>query len=358
MVRILHLSDTHAMHWDIEHLCLPVGSPLPKPLPPADIFVLTGDFTNHGNDDEIESFCKWLQQIADRYHHMLVIPGNHDWWKTILLVKRGKLSAQDVVSPGWYRRKMQSFGLPANCRVLDHEEVNIDGLRIWGSPWCPWHAGGSPDSVGKRFAPAEQHIAEAACKGHRFDEIPNGIDVLLTHGPARMVMDCTGHPGGCWGSSKALAQAIYRAQPRAHLFGHLHEQRGIWTRGPQGYVGEIEYRKRPDSNPFPTNGPPGTDYPCEIISCNAMMNHPGIEQKKPRIAGPPRMIEIQGAMPTKGGHKIGGPNYEYDWPGTQEALRKSMQESALSNKRKREDLEDQQHLEELQLALAISSSCT
>jgi hypothetical protein len=111
--------------------------------------------------------------------------------------------------------------------------------------------------------------------------------------------------------------------------------------------------------------------------------------------------QIQGAMPTTGGRKIGGSKWrglsqreaaalaaerrradarngylcDYDWPGTQEALRKSMQESALSNKRKREDLEDQQHLEEaiaasksleleeqrqideLQLALAISASC-
>jgi len=279
MVRILHLSDTHSLHRHIEHFCLPVGSPLPVPLPPADIFVLTGDFTDHGNDKEIRSACEWLRQIADRYRHMLVIPGNHDWWNTLSLVQHGKLRAQDVVSPGWYYRKMQSFGLPANCRVLDHEEVNIDGLRIWGSPWCPWNPGKASDGVGNRWAPAEQQMARAAGKNHRFDEIPNGIDVLLTHGPAGMVMDCTGCPGKGWGSSKALRQAIYRAKPRAHLFGHLHEQRGIWTKGPKGYVGGIEYRRQPGSNPFPTNGPPA-DYPCEIISCNAMQNHPELEKKK------------------------------------------------------------------------------
>merc|ERR1712118_254589 len=107
----------------------------------------TGDFSDHGSDEQIADFVAWLSEIADRFAYILVIPGNHDWYVTVDRVGHGTLSAEDVVSPGFMQRKFRSCGLPENCRVLDHEEVNIKGLRIWGSSWCPWHPCGNPDGV-------------------------------------------------------------------------------------------------------------------------------------------------------------------------------------------------------------------
>lgn len=80
------------------------------------------------------------------------------------------------------------------------------------------------------------------------------------------------------------------ACPRAHLFGHLHEQRGLWHKTADGFKGGIEYRATPESVPYPTTGPPPADYPCELVSCNAMSNHGGIDGLEPHIAGGGRLI--------------------------------------------------------------------
>merc|ERR1712048_873189 len=100
-----------------------------------------------------------------------------------------------------------------------------------------------------------------------------------------------------WGSSQDLNEAIKRARPRVHLFGHLHEQRGVWQRDSSGdYVGGVEYEAT-QGQPFPTTGPPPKDWPCDLVSCNAMCNHSGHEMeatgKNPgrHIAGPARLLK-------------------------------------------------------------------
>lgn len=283
MVRVLHVSDTHDLHWKIEE---------EFPMDAADILVHTGDFSNNGSDEEIADFVAWLQHVSHRYSRIFVVPGNHDWYTSVGRVRDGLLDAHDVVSPGFMQRKMCACGtMPANCSVLDHEEVQVMGLRIWGSPWCPWHPCCRSDGVD----PERQILFEAwqtrgGIAQHRFDEVPLGIDLLLTHGPADKIMDCVGR--GSWGSSKPLRQAIVQSKPRMHFFGHLHEQRGVWKKDPTGFKGGIEYKPRPGGEPFPTVGPPPLDYPCELISCNPMKNHPGIDGRTPCIAGPARLVEV------------------------------------------------------------------
>merc|ERR1712048_1058093 len=99
-----------------------------------------------------------------------------------------------------------------------------------------------------------------------------------------------------WGSSADLNDAIKRARPRVHLFGHLHEQRGVWQRNSVGdYIGGVEYEPVVGS-PFPTTGAPPIDWPCDLVSCNAMCNHGGHEydatgnHSTGHIAGPARLI--------------------------------------------------------------------
>ena len=105
-----------------------------------------------------------------------------------------------------------------------------------------------------------------------------------------------------------------------HCFGHLHEQRGQWCRNSHpcaaatlqrvafpgesfstavdaetgagaggdvgaAYAGGVEYL-----GGFATSGPPPPDYPCQLISCNAMKNHPRMEGKEPHLSGPARLI--------------------------------------------------------------------
>lgn len=292
-IRLVHLSDTHSMHWTIEEVF---------PIPEADILVHTGDFTNNGTDAETLDFLLWLHSVSGRFRCMVLILGNHDWWDIYKRIESGELDAGDVVAPGFMQRRLSGLGpgLPSNCELLDHEETTVMGLRIFGSPWCPWHRGGTSEAVANKD-PCLASLFKAWCKdrdssaSHRFDEVPAGLDVLLTHGPAKGINDCLGTPGRGWGSSKALRDAIMRTRPRMHLFGHLHEQRGEWRRAGSGYAGGIEYSAHAKAGPYPTTGPPPADYPCELVSCNAMANHPNIENADPCVAGGARLILVGAA---------------------------------------------------------------
>merc|ERR1712216_454504 len=127
-----------------------------------------------------------------------------------------------------------------------------------------------------------------------FDEIPKDVDILLTHGPPHGILDRLEGSWGHWGSSQVLLQEIKRKRPKVHLFGHLHEQRGHWTHAPgQPFEGGVEYEAEPGVK-WETFRPPPSDYPCELIACTAMKNHPGLEGQSSHIAGPGRLILAEG----------------------------------------------------------------
>jgi hypothetical protein len=106
-----------------------------------------------------------------------------------------------------------------------------------------------------------------------------------------------------WGSSRRLRALLDGGGlgVGAHLFGHLHEQRGYWEKrtvlrmqgGPgvahREWVGGCEYEARPGVK-LPTFAPPSVDYGCRLISCNAMKNHGGLDGRQDCIAGPGRLI--------------------------------------------------------------------
>lgn len=249
-LRLLHLSDTHDKHDQIEK---------DFPLQRADILLHTGDLTNNGSKSQLREVNAWFGKIKKRFKHIVVIAGNHDCSRASFCVQSH--SPFDIAE------------VLTNATVLNHEvaQAVFDefGLRIYGSPWSVHDSGGRPGN-GRR--------------GHHFDKIPEGIDVLMTHGPAHHIFDSAG--GGHWGSSPDLNKAIMRARPRLHLFGHLHEQRGVWVRDSSGrYVGGVE-AKDPRGKTFPTSGPPPADWPCDVVSCNAMGSHPSAKW----IDGPARLI--------------------------------------------------------------------
>ena len=76
--------------------------------------------------------------------------------------------------------------LLTNATVLDHEETTVCGLNIFGSSWVPWTGGKYPDRFSQ--SPEKEGLAKKAGRdltgpAHRFDEIPEECDVLMTHGP-------------------------------------------------------------------------------------------------------------------------------------------------------------------------------
>jgi len=286
-VRIVHLSDTHSLHRQIEQSF---------PLPPADILLHTGDVSNFGNDAEMADFNAWLGELKDRYKHIVVISGNHDWIDPIKKVASGQLSAAEVLSPDWMQERL------SNAKVLQSSGIELMGLRIFGSGWEPWYGLTQPgDADRMQWNPARKRIFEAwsSSRGgskstNRYGDIPSDVDVLMTHEPAWGFFDASWSEH--WGSSKELRAAIERAGPKAHLFGHVHEQRGVWLRSPGGGYGPgLEYAPEPGRLFKPGPAPP-EGYPVQLVANTALENNPGIDRSVTGVRGhyhivaPPRLI--------------------------------------------------------------------
>jgi Icc-related predicted phosphoesterase len=173
---LVALSDTHELHREVD-------------LPDADIFVHAGDFTQFSlfsqNSRAIADFDRWLEELP--YQHKIVVPGDHE---------------------NFLERSGAPKGMLRNARLLINEAVEIDGLRIWGSPVTA--SGDGAFGVSAREG-----------RRHVYDLIPENTDVLITHGPPSGILDCS--PGsslhlGC----PELLNAVMRVRPRLHVFGHVH----------------------------------------------------------------------------------------------------------------------------------------
>ena len=298
-VRILHISDTHMLHRQIEER-FPLG------LPAADILIHTGDWSENGTEEENADFDEWLASIAPRYKHVVVIAGNHEWrglqQGNAAMIDAAKDPKKHIVS------SLPSLR-PGIDYVLEHEGVTLCGINIYGCSWEPGASASNPDKVGQQEGFQQVWHNACAAKGGTllspadvYERVPPDVDILLTHGPPDGIFDQLENTPSCWGSSEALRKAVEVKRPGAHLFGHLHEQRGVWHRPNPGvaWSGGTEYEIRPGSgNPIGTWPAPPTDYPGTLISCNAMKNHKGLEGvSEGCIAAGGRLItatQVQGA---------------------------------------------------------------
>lgn len=190
-VRIAHMSDTHNL----------LLSTMKKDfLPHGNILVHSGNFTANGTAQEFVQFNEWLKSVADLYHYRLVVLGHRD-------VK--------VFGNDWDAMKKL---LPNATHVICHDEVTVLGIRFYGAPWHWGHRANYSVRAG----------APASTTG-RFDDIPFGVHVLITHGPAYDRLDVTysGDSKDHWGS-RELAEALRKCRPGLHLHGHIKDSRGIY----------------------------------------------------------------------------------------------------------------------------------
>lgn len=187
MPRIVAMADTHNEH---------VGLVVPE----GDVLIHAGDLTGRGSLAELERVADWLR--AQPHPHKVVIAGNHDF-----ALQRNPSAARALF-----------HGLT----FLEDSEATLAGLRIWGSPWQPWF---------HDWAFNARRGPEIAAK---WKLIPEGIDVLVTHGPPAGFGDRVHHGEkvGC----EDLLRHLARVKPRLHLFGHIHEARGEWQLGPTRIV--------------------------------------------------------------------------------------------------------------------------
>lgn len=189
-MKVVLISDTHLRH-ELHNIDIPEG----------DVLIHAGDALIGGDLSELIDFSKWFKALP--HAHKVFVPGNHD-----------RMFEEDA--------NFASGFLPDSVTCLIDQAATIGGLNIYGSPW-------QPEFMGWAFnLPRGQALME------RWDRIPSGLDVLVTHGPPKGILDNAGGSRrvGC----EDLREAVVRTSPRLHVFGHVHGGYGISAEGETLYV--------------------------------------------------------------------------------------------------------------------------
>jgi Icc-related predicted phosphoesterase len=217
-MKLWHFSDTHELE---NQLKVPDG---------IDIAIFSGDCANSKisalNSNKMEDFLEWYAKLDIKYK--IFVAGNHD-----VALERGLIKKENFDQMG--------------ITILHDSMVTVENLKIWGSPYTPTYG------VDWAYNESKQKI-----KRH-WDLIPDGVDIIVTHGPPKGKLDLSTSKNGlleqCGDS--ALNKAILRINPALHCFGHIHNSDDITNAGTMT-INNIIY----------SNGSVVTDRKMDVISSN------------------------------------------------------------------------------------------
>lgn len=185
-MKIWFISDTHCEH---QSLIVPV----------VDAVIHCGDESVHGNawmkERESRSFFEWYSAL--KIPTKIFVPGNHS-----TAIEQGLIRGSDF----------------PDVKCLIHESMEWNGFKIFGSPYTP-----------EFFDWA--YMKPRSVLDIVWQSIPNEIDILITHGPPKGILDVTadiytGEPVHV-GSGSLMRHVKERIRPRIHAFGHIHDEPGI-----------------------------------------------------------------------------------------------------------------------------------
>lgn len=194
-MRIVALADTHLQHDALSGAQIPDG----------DVLVHAGDALQHGDLEELRRAVDFFAALPHRTK--VFVAGNHE----VCLEKRPTEARAMVEDAGFI--------------YLEDASAEIDGLLFYGAPWQPKF---------RIWAFGATRGAELAAK---WKKIPEGVDVLVTHGPPHGFGDRIEWGGairrvGCLD----LAARVRELRPSLHLFGHIHQDGGVWEEGATTYA--------------------------------------------------------------------------------------------------------------------------
>lgn len=197
-MNIIVISDTHGCHEKLEQYLYD-----PNFTKDVDMIIHAGDASNTKNaainNNELRDFLEWFQDLPFRYK--IFVPGNHD-----TSVEQGLIKWQDFL----------------DVYFLINRDVVINNLKIWGSPYTP--------SFGQGWAYNKARNKLDAI----WQTIPEDVDILITHGPPKGILDLTHQNGSMYEATgcKALAnRAMNLPDLKYHIFGHIHDETNITNSG-------------------------------------------------------------------------------------------------------------------------------
>lgn len=192
-LKIVFIGDTHNKHNKLT-------------IPECDILIHSGDWSMYGRKSETEHFAKWLNKQPAK--HIVVTAANHEV----------EFEREYPQSLNWI-----TDGCP-RATVLIHESIEIEGIRIFGSPWTPAFGFGWAYNAGRD--PVEASHTFKPFIGDLWKDIPLDTNILITHGPGVGTLDeaLDYRSGkiqnvGCRELTNRITQLL---DLKIHAFGHLH----------------------------------------------------------------------------------------------------------------------------------------
>ena len=191
-MRIWHISDTHTFH---NLLTIPND---------IDMVIFSGDCSNpqnpYQNEPEVRAFIDWFSKLP--IQHKIFVAGNHD-----TSIEKGLVTKEDFTSN--------------NIFYLENDFIEIEGLKIWGSPNTPtfgqWAFMKSRDTIDRLW-----------------QQIDDNVDILIVHGPPKGMLDQSYSREGVYercGCNALKKHVLYRIKPKLMCFGHIHNHEDIINAG-------------------------------------------------------------------------------------------------------------------------------
>ena len=190
---VLHISDTHAFH----------GLYPMNRFEGIDLVIHSGDCSNYmdpyRNEQEVRNFIEWYKTVP--VANKIYVAGNHD-----TSIERGLVTRADFTENG--------------IIYLENEGIEIDGLKIWGSPHTPTFGNWA-------FMKARHKLYKV------WDNIPDDTDILIVHGPPKGILDLSTdrHHNLEMCGCNSLRKRVEKMNLKLMCFGHIHNSEGISNQG-------------------------------------------------------------------------------------------------------------------------------
>lgn len=177
-------------------------------VPEADLLLIAGDIcpalrSGYLSIDMQQNFLN--TDFRDWYNkqpvdHIISVAGNHDW---IYEIAKNRVPRCGIGSD----RKFE---------YIEDELTKYNGLSIYGTPV-------QPPFLDWAFNREEEQLIKY------WDNIPEGLDILLLHCPPYGILDETHHRDFLSEhiGSKSLKKRIEEVRPKLVVFGHNHGEHGI-----------------------------------------------------------------------------------------------------------------------------------
>lgn len=200
-MKLTFISDTHTYMYDefYKELILPEG----------DILCFTGDIMSSGyNEGELIHFLKWFSKQP--FIYKIFIAGNHDRY-----LEDYSLLANDIIS------KYEQYGVI----YLKNSSFEYEDLKFYGTPHQPYFGGWA------------FNVPDSNKLINIYKQIPDDIDVFLTHCPPYGILDQSHKPNysnptgeehlGSIELKEVLSEKqLNKTLPRVIAFGHIHGDGG------------------------------------------------------------------------------------------------------------------------------------